>query len=289
MYRKVDAYRFIAPSVLLFALVGIIPIGVVFYNAFFTIEPAGSSRFVGLENFRSLFGDEVFWRVLKNTGVWTVSMVIVTTLVSLAAATLLNRDFKGRTLARVLTMLPWTIPPAIYAIVWKYIYNGSFGSLNLLLKSLHAIRGNVYWLSVPGVALGAVIWVGVLNSVPFTTLVLLGGLQAIPRCLYEAAEIDGATSWGKFRYITLPSLRYVLMVVTLFNTIFIFRNFPIVWVLTQGGPVNYTEIMATYIYKTAFKALNWGLASALAVLGFGILMVFVLGYTFAVGRQDGSL
>ncbi len=206
-------------------------------------------------------------------------MVVITTVLAFILCILVNRHFFGVTTSRMLVMLPWTIPPAIYALVWKFIYNGHFGLLNRLLMQLKIINTSVFWLGSPNTALASVIWVGVLNSIPFTSLVLLGGFQSIPRELYEAAAIDGSSAWQDFWYITLPSLRYMLMVVTLFNVIYIFRSFSMVWVLTEGGPLHHTEIIATYLYKTAFKALNFGLASSLAVIAFIILMLFVLVYT----------
>ncbi len=285
------AYRFILFPVVLFVGVAVIPIFYVFRDSLYSISrTTGPDTFVGLRNFTSLFSDQVFWKVLQNTAIWTLSMVIITTISSMVVALLLNGKFFGVTVARTLVMLPWTIPPAIYAIIWRFIYNGHFGALNNLLLSLNIIDEPVFWLSTPSYALPSVIWVGVLNSIPFTVLVLLGGLSSIPEELYEAASIDGCGGWSKFWHITLPLLKSTLEVITIFNVILIFRNFPIVWGLTEGGPLHSTEIISTYIYKTAFRALDWGSASALSVVAFAILVVFVIIFSNLIkGGKNESI
>jgi len=273
-----NAYFLVSGLVILLGLIIFYPTVEVLIMSFSHLDPMGNVQaFAGFANFRHLLIDNpLFFLTLYQTFLWTVSMVIITTIISLVAAELLNRSFQGRTLMRLAVVLPWTISPAILAFIWRYIYDGHYGLLNLVLKNLGIIKENISWLAYPNTALPAAIWVGINNSVPFTTLCLLGGLQGISSEVYEAAEIDGASGWSRFFYITLPLLKPVFVVVTLFNVILIFRSFPIIWVLTRGGPGHFTEIIGTYIYKTAFKALDAQVASATAIVAMFILLTFTI-------------
>ena len=283
---RLQPYLFIAPALLILLFIIVYPVVDVFRLALSHTDRAGNvTGFAGVANFERMLADPVFWRVVLQTVWWTTSILVVTTVISMVAALLLDREFTGRVFFRVAILLPWTVSAAVMAITWRYIYSQEYGLLNHTLKALGLIQQNIPWLGLPTLALAAVVWVGVINSVPFTTLGFLAGLQSVPDDLYEAADIDGASSWAKFWNVTMPSMKHVFAVVTLVNVILIFRNFPIIWVLTQGGPVNYTDVIGTYIYKTAFRSLDWGTASAISVFGFIVLMVFVVAYNFAVLRE----
>jgi len=290
MMRKkelLNAYLLVSGLVILLVLIIFYPTVEVFIMSLcYTTSKGQIQAFAGLANFRRLLVDNpLFFLTLYQTFLWTVSTVGITTIISLVAAELLNRSFRGRTLMRLAIILPWTISPAILALIWRYAYDRYYGLLNPVLKSFGIIKENISWLAYPNTALPAAIWVGINNSVPFTTLSLLGGLQGISPELYEAAQIDGASGWSRFWHITLPLLKPVFVVVTLFNVILVFRSFPVVWVLTRGGPGHFTEIIGTYIYKTAFKALDTQVASATAIVTLFILLIFAIFFTKASFRE----
>jgi len=264
------------------------PILSVFVTSFFKSGRETQDVFVGFMNYHRLIHDVIFRQVIYQTFICAVSTVGIATAISLGAALLLNRSFLGRNLARVCILLTWSIAPAILALTWRYIYSGEAGPLNYILRSFGIIRENIWWLSYPSTTFPAVIWVIITTCIPFTTLGILGALQGISPFIYESAEIDGASIATKFWFITFPLLKPVFIIVTLFNVIYVFRSFPIVWVLTRGGPVHFSEILGTYIYKTAFTAVDWGLASAISIIGFSILMIFIIIFnklTFKEGLQ----
>jgi multiple sugar transport system permease protein len=267
------AYTFLIPSFILLFFVILIPVLNTFINAFYKLDKAGRRQsFSGLDNFQALFNDPSFWQVSRQTFIWTVSMLVIATVISFILALLLNRQFIGRGVARTLIIFPWTISFVFVALLWRLILDPEYGHLNGLLKSLHIIDENIAWLATPTTAFASVIWVGITLTIPFTTIVLLAGLQSIPQDVHEAAIVDGASNWQVFRSITLPLLTPLLSVANLINLMYIFNSFPIIWVMTGGGPVNYTDTLVTYLYKLAFRFLDFGAGSALALLCFVVLM-----------------
>jgi multiple sugar transport system permease protein len=225
-----------------------------------------------MDNFKALFRDPAFWQVVRQTVVWTISTIVVATVISMVLALLLNRTFTGRGIARTLVVFPWTVSFVFVALLWRLILDPEYGHLNGILKSFHLISENIAWLATPGTAFLSVIWVGITLTIPFTTIVLMAGLQSIPHDVNEAALVDGASPWQIFHSITMPLLTPLLSVANLINLMYIFNSFPIIWVMTEGGPVNYTDTLVTYLYKLAFRYLDFGAGSALALLCFLMLM-----------------
>jgi multiple sugar transport system permease protein len=290
MGRKAErnlAYLCLAPAGVLVAAIIFYPILRTVYLAFCTVDRKGQPlEFGTLDNFQRVFTDQIFTRlVLPHTLIWTVAVVGVTLLLSLLVALALNEDLPLRRLWRSLLLLPWATSLVISAALWKFMLEPTRGPVNDLLERLHLISDNPAWLARPGSALVAAIAVGIWVSIPFTSVVLLAGLQSIPGELYEAGLLDGAAGWQRLRRITLPLLRPVLLVAVLLNVIYVFNSFPIIWVLTEGGPANQTHIIVTYLYQTAISQRSFGPGYAMAVLTFGLLLGFSLLYTRLAARE----
>lgn len=241
--------------------------------------------FTGAENYVELIDDPLFMASLWRTGVWTVAVVIGSLALSVPIALILNDDFIGRGVARIIIMLPWAISLTMTAIVWRWTLNGQSGLLNVTLGQLGLIGRPVEWLATAELAFPIEIGVGILVSIPFTVTVLLGGLSSIPLDVYEAARIDGAGGVARFRYLTLPLLRPFINIAIVLNVIHVFNSFPIIWVLTEGGPANRTDILVTYLYKLAFRFGQIGKASAMSMVMFALLIVFIIFYVAMAMRE----
>lgn len=241
--------------------------------------------FTGAENYVELLDDPLFMASLWRTGVWTVAVVIGSLALSVPIALILNDDFIGRGVARIIIMLPWAISLTMTAIVWRWTLNGQSGLLNVTLGQLGLIGRPVEWLATAELAFPIEIGVGILVSIPFTVTVLLGGLSSIPLDVYEAARIDGAGGVARFRYLTLPLLRPFINIAIVLNVIHVFNSFPIIWVLTEGGPANRTDILVTYLYKLAFRFGQIGKASAMSMVMFALLIVFIIFYVAMAMRE----
>ncbi|MGY5136086.1 carbohydrate ABC transporter permease [Streptomyces nigrescens] len=242
-------------------------------------------KFTGLDNYRAVLSDGVFWDRLGWTVLWTVACVSLTFLVGLTLANMLNRTLRGRTFYRLALILPWAIPAFISVFTWRMLYNEKNGILNKLLAGggIDAVP----WLNDPTWAKLSVIAVNVWLGVPFMLVALLGGLQSIPGELYEAAEMDGASAWQRFRHITVPGLRSVSSTVILLSTIWTFNMFPVIFLLTRGGPGDATEILVTYAYRLSFidSPRNFSESAAWGVLILVLLSVVAVVYRRALRKQ----
>lgn len=273
-------FLLILPSFLLAALIIIFPLGELGIYATHEVTRFGKVRdFDGVASFIKVLGDDLFRASLLRTLIWTAGVVGGTILVSIPVALILNDDFYGRGLARTIIMLPWAVSLTMSAVVWRWTLDGEFGMLNHTLQGLGLISDNIYWLATADLAFPAQIVIGILVSIPFTVTVLLGGLSSIPGDLYEAAKIEGAGSWDMFRRITLPLIKPFINIALVLNIIYVFNSFPIIWVLTQGGPANSTDILVTYLYKLAFRFGRLDEAAAVSLLMFALLLAFTLLYT----------
>ncbi len=242
--------------------------------------------FTGLDNFSEVFSDPLFYESLYRTVIWTVCVVLGALIISLPIAIILNDDFYGRGLARVIIMLPWAISLTMTAVVWRWALNGRAGLLNATLMDLGFMVEPIEWLAEAQLAFTVEILVGILVSIPFTTTIFLGGLSSLPQDSYEASLIDGATRWDQFRYITLPLMKPFINIAIVLNVIYVFNSLPIIWVMTEGGPANGTDILVTYLYKLAFRFGQLGKASAISLIMFGVLMLFTIIYVLLVMRGD---
>lgn len=245
-----------------------------------------AAKFVGLDNYTRVLSGETgeFWLQFENTLVWTVTCVFFHYTIGLGLAILLNRRFKGRSIYRVLLIVPWAVPAFVSAFAWRFMFNARFGVINAGLERL-GVDG-VNWTDHRWTAMFTAIVTNVWLGVPFMMVAMLGGLQAINADLYEAASIDGANGWQRFWNITLPGLRPVSATVILLGTIWTFNMFPIIYFVTGGQPAGETEILVTGAYKAAFTGLrNYSLAATYGVLILSMLVVYAQIYRRALRKQ----
>ncbi|MHA1832562.1 MAG: carbohydrate ABC transporter permease, partial [Candidatus Baldrarchaeia archaeon] len=227
--------------------------------------PPTPKEYVGIQNFEYLFSSEVFRKVLFNTLFFTAVSVPLEFLLGLGLALLLNQNIKGKNAIITILALPMIIAPVVAALAWRWLYSYDFGALNYILGFIGV--SPILWTSNPDIAMYSVIIADVWTTSPFMMLIIYAGLQMIPTQLYEAAKIDGASSWHIFRYVTLPSLKGVLLVALMIRTIDAFTKlFDIVYVITGGGPAYATEVLPTYAYKVGLKFFNLGRGAAIAMI-----------------------
>ena len=271
---SVEPYIWIAPSIILMAIFIVVPIFTVFRMAFSKITKTGLIKgFNGLDNFQSVLSSDKFSMVLTNTLIWTVLVVVLSTVLGFVLALLLNNKFKGRKIARAIVVFPWATTLVIQASVWKFIINTDYGALNTLLKSLGIISTSINWTPTPEAYFAWEIACGIFVTIPFVCFTVLSGLQSIDGSYYEAAIVDGANYRQKLFNITLPLVKPSLTVATVLNIIYVFNSFPIVWTITKGDPASRTDTLVTYLYKLAFYNGKQGEAAAVSVIGFCILLV----------------
>ena len=245
----------------------------------FTLRRAGAERsWIGLENYRYFFGGERLWQAMRVTFVFVGGVVSTLTVTGIIIAVLLNQDLPGRRLMRSVSLLPWVTPTVISAILWMWIYQPQYGVLNYLLLRVGLIDSPVAWLANMRLALPSVMVTAFWRQFPFMFIVLLAGLQGIPNELYESAKIDGAGFLRQFWSITLPMLRNVLRVVMLMSIIANFRQFPLIWTMTGGGPVRQTTTLAILSYRHSFVRLE--LAEGAAVATVWLVIVLALSLLF---------
>src|SRR5262249_12489978 len=244
--------------------------------------------FVGARNYVRLFAQDALPGVVVNTLTWVIAVVVVTILISLALAQLLDQRFPGRRFARWALIVPWAASLIMTAKLFVWLYDYYFGIVNRALTLAGVVAGPVDWLGDDHTVMGAMIAVGVFVSLPFTTYVLLAGLQAIPGEVYEGARVDGASAWRTYRSVTLPLLRPALLVAAVLNMIYVFNSFPIVWTLNDRNPGFAHDTLITYMYKIAFKSAlrDVGLAAALGVVNVLLILVAVLGYLRAARWRE---
>jgi multiple sugar transport system permease protein len=243
---------------------------------------------VGARNYERLVVQEALPTVVGNTVVWVAVVVGVTLVISLALAQFLNLEFPGRRVVRWALIVPWAASLVMTSKLFVWIYDYYFGVLNHALTRVGVLSAPVDWLGDDQTVMGAMIAVGVFVSLPFTTYVLLAGLQTIPGEVYEAARVDGASAWRTYRSVTLPLLRPALLVATVLNIIYVFNSFPIVWTLNDRNPGFGHDTTITYMYKIAFKSSlrDVGLAAALGVVNVVAILLAVLVYLRAVRWRE---
>lgn len=279
MKSKALPWLLIAPSLLLACGV----IGYPFYEivrlSVSEVSRFGQIRgFAGWGNFQRIAEDPIFRDALLRTLVWTACVVGGTILASIPVALVLREDFFGRGVARTIIMLPWSIALSMAAIVWLWAFNADYGMINATLQSWGVIAAPLQWMARPETAFPVEVGIGIVVSIPFTVTILLGGLSSIPGEIYEAARIDGARPWQSFRHLTLPMLGPFLNIAIVLNVIHVFNSFPIIWVMTQGGPDNRTHILVTYLYEMSFYLGRPGPAAAVSLVMLAIVFAATAVY-----------
>ena len=270
---------YVAPATALFALLMLYPmVAVLRYSLLDRAIMRKDAAFVGLDNYLTTFSDPVFWQATGHTLYFTVMSVVFHLALGLSFALMLNSDRVNptiRSILRVLYILPWLFTVVIIAIIWRLLLDPE-GVVNGALMSLHIVDYKVEWFSSPNTALHAVTFVNIWAGYPLYMVSLLAGLQGIPRDLYEAAGIDGANAWQKFRHVTIPQLTPIMISVALLDFIWTMQVFALVWMTTGGGPIYATEMLSTYTYKLAFSRYQFSQASASAVL----LLILSMSMTY---------
>ncbi len=269
----------IAPTVLVFCTVIVYPLVSAIYLGLFSIyTPTMEGEWVGLDNYRRLLASGEFWRSLANNLIWTAGTLTLQIVFGILVALMLHRNLVFRALARSLVLFPYFLSTVVAVLVWRWLFNDLYGVLNHLLLWAGIVDLPVDWLGSMPNAMISLIFVGAWKYFPFVVIAVLARLQAIPDELYEAASIDGAGAWARFTDVTLPQLRDVLIVVVLLRTIWDFKEFDLIYLLTGGGPIIGTQTLPLMVYKEAFALNQMGGASATAVLMMLIMLLFMSLY-----------
>ena len=279
--RRLAPLLWLSPALALIGVVVLWPVVVMLQSSF---QQIGGEGFVvgynGTTNYHNLFHEPDFVSVLLRTVVWVVVVVAVTVLLSLGLAQLLHQKFPGRRLTRWALIIPWAASVMMTALIFKWALDPNVGVINVILHHIGVVKqygsNQADWLGNPTSALAWMMAVAIFVSLPFTTYAILAGLQGIPGEVYEAAQIDGATSWRSYLGVTLPLLRPAILVATLINVINVFNSFPIIWEMTRGGP-GY-ETSTSTIYMIDLKQSDVGQAASMSVFNFLLVIVIVLVY-----------
>ncbi|MGV3548371.1 carbohydrate ABC transporter permease [Rhizobium sp.] len=281
--RMADAstpWLYSAPSLILIAAVMLVPLAIGISYAFrdMVLLNPFSGGFVGLDQFKKLYGDRAFYGALRNTLLWTGASVFLQFFFGLILALLLDKPFRGRGIVQALVFLPWAVPSFLAGLNWAWLFNPVIGPLPHWFYAMGLTSEPSNLLSSPYYAMWGPIIANVWWGIPFFAITLLAALQAIPRDLYEAASIDGATPFQRFRSITLPFLAPTIAITILLRTVWISNFADLIVVMTGGGPADRTQIVASYIFTQAFRALDFGYASAIAL----VLLALLLAYSMAI-------
>ena len=258
------------------------------YGIFLSLQDrpvARAGTFVGLANFALLAHDPVFWQIARNTFVYTAVTTVFKLGGGLAMALIMNQSFRGRSLVRAFLLLPFIVPTVLSTVAWMWILDPTFSVVNWVLVNTGAITSGFSWLGNASLAMVSIIVVNTWRGTPFYGITLLAGLQTIPPDLYEAAAIDGANVRQRFWYVTMPVIKPVLVIVTMFSVIFTFSDFQLVYALTHGGPANATHLFATYAFDIGMSAGQLGMGAAVALSMLPALALLIVALTLYLRRE----
>lgn len=280
-FHRLDEVRFgfllLSPTLVILLIFLVIPIGYAVTMSFqqieLTISPERS--WTGVDNYLDVVTERAVRESVGRTMFFAALTIVMSVLLALALALLLNESFPGRGPVRVLVMLPWAIAPVVGGVLWRYIFQSNYGLANALLYQLGIIDNYVVWLDKPTLALVIAAIATTWKAIPFLTLIILAALQSIPEALFRAARMDGAGIGARFRYVTLPHLRNILIFAVVLQIIVSLQTFDLIFTLTRGGPGQGTVVLSFLVFLNAFERLSLGKASALAVLL--ALLIIVLG------------
>lgn len=285
--RALTPLVWLGPSLVLISAVVLWPVIEMVRTSLQDITSSGVTvGYRGVDNYSDLFDEDDLIPVVLRTLLWVGGIVVVTMTLSLALGQLLNARFPGRRVVRWAVIVPWAASVLMTALIWKWMLDNYSGFVNRILLDLHIIDKPVNWLAHPDQAMLWMMWVAVFVSLPFTSFVILAGLQTIPSDVYEAARVDGAGTFRTYFGITLPLLRPAILIASIINVINVFNSFPIIWAMTGGGPGNDTDTTTTFMYKLAFYDQNVGESGAMAVVNFVLILVMVLMYLRAARWRE---
>lgn len=271
-------YGFVTPASLTILILVVYPILYGIYISFFDTNLVNKWKFVGLRYYFQALTDASFLHSLEKTMIFTVSVVAGHFILGFIFASILNMNIKWRTLFRGILILPWLFPDVVIAYLFRWILNTQGGIVNELLIHFNVITEPVGWLSTSATAFPCVILVSIWKGYPLVMVQILAGIQTISTDMYEAAEIDGASMWQRFRYITVPALKPILTTILILDTVWVFKQFTMIWLMTSGGPGSTTMVSAIEIYKNAFSYFKYGLASAQSV--YILVICYLIGVVF---------
>jgi multiple sugar transport system permease protein len=279
------AWLLISPALLFILVIVVWPL-VETIRLSFTDATLGGENWVGVANYAALFADPKFWQTVGRTFYWMALAVSLKLIVGLIGASLLNAAIPGKALFRVLVMPPWVIPIAIGVIGWKWMYNGYFGLISGLLQEFGLVQDRVALLATKTSAFYSAVVTDVWVGTPMVTLFFLAAMQGVSKDLYEAAWVDGASRWYRFRRITIPQIMPVIVSMALLSAIWTFNSFEIIWILTEGGPRGATTTLIIDTYKVAISSQRFGEGAARAVVIVVLLAVFSLFYLWFLNRVN---
>ncbi|MBX3142286.1 MAG: sugar ABC transporter permease [Trueperaceae bacterium] len=286
---RLYAFALLAPAIVVVLLVIIYPLIMAAQMSLYEVRifrvDRGLTGNIGLHNYRDMFDNPSFWQSLRVTLYYVIFGVIGSFGIGLFTAVLLNRPFKGRALARVLMVLPWPIPGVVAATIFVWMFNSSFGVLNYLLLKTGLVSQPVQWFTQTVPALIAVTAATIWKGYPFFTISLLAGMQSVPKELYEAARVDGASAVQQFRWITIPALAPVIGISLVIATLWQFRVFDIIFVMTGGGPSGGTETLAIQIYREAFQYFEMSYAAAVGMITLALSIISTFFYLRMTSRS----
>jgi multiple sugar transport system permease protein len=283
------AFAFVSPALLFLLAVLGWPLVQAAILSFQDVGVIGSEgHFIGFANYATILGGAGFWRALARSVVWVLSNAVVQTLLALATALILNETFPGVRIARTWIILTWIVPTVVVVIIWRWLLSSSGGMINPLLIQAGVIDRPVGFFATREGAMATLVMINSWRWFPFTTLMMLAGLTRIPSDLYEAARIDGAGTFQRFKRITWPLLQPTLLVLGVVGTLLSFNVFDVIWLLTAGGPAGATQTLPVLIYETAFKGYRLSEAATISVLTSILLMGFAFFMTRAMTAADAD-
>ena len=283
--RNFLGFLFMLPLALLLLVFLTYPLGLGVWLGFTDEKIGRPGIFIGLENYESLFNDRVFWKSVFNTVLYTVVASVFKFGLGLWLAIIMNNKIPFQAIIRAVVLLPWIVPTVLSAIAFWWIYDSQFSIISWSLVRMGLIDTYIDFLGEPNLARASVIAANVWRGIPFVAISLLAGLQTISPSLYEAAVLDGASRWQQFRYVTFPQLTPIIAVVMTFSVIFTFSDFQLIYVLTRGGPLNATHLMATLAFQRAIPGGNLGEGSAIATAMIPILFAAIVISFFGVQKR----
>jgi multiple sugar transport system permease protein len=278
-------FWFMLPAAAILLLFLAYPLGLGVWLSFTDAKIGNAGQFVGLENYEWLSDDKTFWLSVFNTLLYTVVASIIKFAIGLYLALLLNERLPFKALIRAIVLIPFIVPTVLSAIAFWWIYDAQFSIISWSLKQIGLITQNIDFLGDPNNARASVIFANIWRGVPFVAITLLAGLQTVSPSLYEAATLDGASAWQRFRHITYPLLTPIIAVVMTFSVLFTFTDFQLIWAMTRGGPVNATHLMATLSYQRAIIGGQLGEGAAISTAMIPFLLAAILISWFGLQRR----
>lgn len=286
--RQITGLSFVSPTLLVIAAILVYPIlqSIVLSFGHSSIDGSAPYRFVGLQHYATLMETERFWNALRVTVVFTVLSIPLELVFGIALAVLMNEHFRGKGLARLAVLFPWALPTALNTLMWRWMYNADYGLFNALALESGLADRPIHWLGDETLAMLSMVVVSVWKTSSFMALIILAGLQSIPRDLYEAGRMDGMSRWQEFRHITLPLLRGPILVALIIRSMDALRTFELPFNLTDGGPVTATESLSLYAYKVIFDFIEFNFGAAIVVVQFLVIFALSLVYILTLRTRD---